>query len=1159
MINSKNMSGENRLSCCDTSSAQLYFMQPHPWRPYEYLTVFKQLIAKEFLGQRLCLPPVHRVGARVKSPFFLGDWLVSPSTNAISKGELVRRMEPRLMDVLCALAARGQDVVSADDLLDACWGGAPHGDSPVHKTIAQLRRLLDDSATAPRYIATIRKRGYQLVAALLPVDLAAPAGAIEAPSWQGSPFLGLSAFDEQHAALFFGRAAATAALLQAVQARLQQGPALQLILGPSGSGKSSLVCAGLLPALLRDGGSRPPVLCAARLDLRDSCAASLMTTIGAALLDWEVEGQALFPDASAASLGEKLASDPHALAAQLLARLSAQAAPGARAPMAALFIDSLEALFTLPDIDDEQRRSMVDMLDVLSCSGAVLVLLACRNDFYPSLAAYPFLLSCKQQGGHFDLQRPNRAEMAQMIALPARAAGLRFAQDPDTLERLDQRLARSVADNPDALPLLQYTLQELYRLRSDDGELTLAALRQLGGIEGAIGHRAEQVIQALGESERAALPRLLSLVVALSADDEQISSRRSAWSALRTDAERALVQALVEARLFVSELVDQQPGFAVAHEAVLRRWPRVLDWIAAHRQALRLRAHLARQALRWDSEGRSADLLLPTGRQLNDARGLLQEGLFVLSEAELALVRVSQRRATRGARLRMGALSLMLGLALLATVAGLLAMRANTLAQQRRAEVEGLLSFMLGDFADKLRPLARLDLLDAVSARAMGYLSEASADAASPASLTQQAQALQVIAEVRIARGDSAAAETALLTARAILERQRAATPDDPALWKKHGANSFWLGKIKMERNDWDGAQTLFENYREDSERLFMAQPDNVDGWIELSYAHNTLGTLALKRGDVTGAAERFTRSVALKTAALKRKPGERTLAAELADSLSWVASAEESLGRLDAAFTLYQRELDIVQRVRDEAQGEALWQNRVAIALQHLAQVRLLRGDASGALKDWQVAESLLNQLLLIEPGNRVWQRNRAMVQLEQLRVQALRQAPAQVLARLRVVGADIDELVRLEPKKAEWTRLRAVARQRTAVQLLKLGQDADAASMLEAARTDLTGLLAANKADLRSRDALVQTLLTVAELHRARRQPEAAQASCRAALAMLPPLTPESRDFKVLDPWIRIQHCVENSNSARLATTLLQGIGYSEPAFQTFMTHYK
>lgn len=96
--------------------------------------------------------------------FTLGDWTVRPRQAFMERGEVRTSLEPKQLDVLLCLVEAAGDVVSIDRLLDRCWPGEFHGDNPVHKAIAMLRKVLGDDARAPRYVATVRKRGYRIVA-----------------------------------------------------------------------------------------------------------------------------------------------------------------------------------------------------------------------------------------------------------------------------------------------------------------------------------------------------------------------------------------------------------------------------------------------------------------------------------------------------------------------------------------------------------------------------------------------------------------------------------------------------------------------------------------------------------------------------------------------------------------------------------------------------------------------------------------------------------------------------------------------------------------------------------------------------------------------------------------------------------------------------------
>ncbi|HXA46898.1 MAG TPA: winged helix-turn-helix domain-containing protein, partial [Burkholderiaceae bacterium] len=443
-----------------------------------------------------------------QATFHFADWLVSPPTNTISRVEIRRQMEPRAMDVLVALCSRAGTVISAEELLQLCWGTTLFGDNPVHKVIAQLRSVLGDDTKAPIYIETIRKRGYRTVA---DVRLATDSQLVSATeSWYGkSPFRGLQPFVEEYAQVFFGRSDATAKLLHAVAGNAERAHAITLVLGPSGSGKTSLIRAGLLPKLMRvqDNEESLHVASATTFDLADMGEHQLFAALGSALIDWQIgDGDVnIFPGASGASLGQRLVQDIESVVIELQNVLIDMHKQGTHRRVA-LFVDRFEAIFASPHISASERDTFINVLDRLARSNAVVVIVACRNDFYPHIAQHELLMEGKAHGGHFDLSPPTTAEIAQIIRSPAHAAQLTFGIDAKSHARLDDVLCESASGSPDALPLLQYTLQELYRLRSENDELSFEAFHHLGGVEGALGRRADEVVEALSEDQRKSLP-----------------------------------------------------------------------------------------------------------------------------------------------------------------------------------------------------------------------------------------------------------------------------------------------------------------------------------------------------------------------------------------------------------------------------------------------------------------------------------------------------------------------------------------------------------------------------------------------------------------------------------------------------------------------------
>jgi DNA-binding winged helix-turn-helix (wHTH) protein/tetratricopeptide (TPR) repeat protein len=1085
--------------------------------------------------------------------FHFGEWLVDPLTNSVEQAGERRQMEPRAMDVLVVLCEAAGGIVSADELLTRCWRTHVYGDNPVHKTLTQLRRILGDTPTAPVYIETVRKRGYRTLANVC-FD---PGGGAAAATWgDSSPFRGLHAFDEEHAQVFFGREEATQRLSAAAQAQVGAGLALQLVLGPSGSGKTSLVRAGLFPALSpARQGQGLTLLSTTTFDISEHGEQAVFTALASAMLDLECNDEYVFPGASASSLGAWLEHQPHEVVRQLKACLPKQAA-GAPPQRFGIFIDHFEAVFATGRISASERDALLNLVEQLAASGTILVVIGCRNDFYPHIAQHPLLMRGKPNGAHFDLGAPSFAEIAQIIRLPAIAAGLRFGVDPQTQARLDDVLCESAAARPDVLPLLQYCLQELYRLRGEDGELGFAAYRQVGGVEGAIAQRAEQVVAQFNDAQKAALARVMSLVVAIAPNEETVTGRRAPWSALRDDAQRQVVAALVESRLFVSDLVGDVAGFGIAHEAILRRWPRMRAWIEEHKGALLERGRLAQLAARWAREERSHDLLLPAGRQLEAARALQDGAVFALSDDETELIRLSTRRARRRERLRLLAMSTIVLLAVLAAALGFSANTARQLAEKRRIEAEGLMGYMLGDFADRLRPLGRLDLLDGVSAKALEYLGAPADRERSGVGVTQRAQALQVIGEVRRSRGDSKAAAEAFGAAYAILARQYAAAPADAAVLKNLGVTTYWLGQLGKDQNDLAKAATYWQMYKRFSDELQRQQPENVEWWIEQSYARNNLGSLAVARGDPAGAAAEFEQSIALKRRALERRPDSRMLEAELADSYSWLGSTKESLGELSAAERLYAQEMEIVRRLRQAAPGDSLWVNREVRALQHRAANRLALGMDEQALDDYRQAKLLSVAMVEQDKLNLAWQGELANVELEEQSILARARTDGQVGARIAQIHARLAALVKSDPKNAVWARREAVARMRLAAALLHDGRVDAARQQAEAALREVEALYGRDSGNKNLRLAKIDALVLSAQASEAAKDFAAQRSACAQAFELLKDGARSSNDFRILVPWIRVSHCTGNEAAAVAAAGRLRDVGYRDTEFSQFLS---
>jgi len=365
---------------------------------------------------------------------------------------------------------------------------------------------------------------------------------------------------------------------------------------------------------------------------------------------------------TAARLAEQLRANPSQVSFAVEQGL-AQAAQGKLTPVGearlVLIVDQLEELFTLEPIAVNERKIFVAALDALARSGRVWVVATFRSDFFDQLEKLPELAALSE-GGRYLLAPPTMAELGQMIRRPARAAGLRFEVDEATGEGLDDVILKAESADPGALPLLSFALDRLWRRRDPDkGVLTLAAYAALGGFEGAIGRRAEEILLALPPPVQAAFPQVLVALVAVGIGPTAKPTARTAPASIFVPGTPAadLVRALLapDARLLVADGYGATANVRIAHEALLNAWPRAKYEIATRWEDLQRRARVEAAAALWFSEGRPAARLLPVGLPLTEAEDLVAR-LPLAADAHIVdFVRASaRRRMTRRALLAFG-------------------------------------------------------------------------------------------------------------------------------------------------------------------------------------------------------------------------------------------------------------------------------------------------------------------------------------------------------------------------------------------------------------------------------------------------------------------------------------------------------------------------
>ncbi|MEQ8044475.1 winged helix-turn-helix domain-containing protein [Xanthomonas hortorum] len=1089
--------------------------------------------------------------------FRLGPLLVEPERLALIDDGQTITLEPRMMEVLIALAERAGEVISAEQLLIEVWHGSFYGDNPVHKTIAQLRRKLGDDSRQPRYIETIRKRGYRLLPKVIfPEDYRG--AVIGTQVWgHGNPYVGLQAFDPAHAAVFFGRSHAIAQVLGALRAQLQSQRGLVLVSGASGCGKTSLLRAGVVPLLSQPGGlDGLEAVAVAYCNLAQCRGGDVLDTLARALGDWAPGERAVFSPAQTALLPDWLQRPAplHAAISEAM-RQSAPARDNLQTQRHLLLvIDHAEAMVATPGITDADRAGLAAALQSLCSSAQVAVLMLTRSDFYPRLIdALPQIVELKRGDGHVDLLPPRDGEIGQIIRVPAAMAGLRFEEDRDSASRLDDVLRDATARQPDALPLLQHLLHALHAQRSDDGLLTFAAYRALGGLEGALAHHAEQTFRALPATAQVALGEVLTLLSVIHPDSDAVTARRALWSALpENSAARVLVDAFVHARLFVSELVAGEPGFAVAHEALLRQWPRAAEWIHENRRLLQAHKRLQLAAQRWAAEGRRTDHLLNSGRPLSEAREAARRMPQELGAVDHAFLHACERSQRQRRGMYAVAATLLVVLASASMLLGWQARQAQQVAEQRRDQAQQLVSYMLGDLAEQLRTVGNLKLLDSVGSRALRYLEDLPNASMQPGDLINHARALRTTGEVLMNQGKLDEAHAAFTRAAATAEQARVRAPDALDALDAHaelGQAAYWLGYLAYQAKQLPLVRTYWSQYLTACEHLVRAAPKDPRWQLELSYALNNFGTLATSEGQPNVAIGFFARSIALKRQLLARAPDNTSVRYELIDSLSWLSLAQEAQGLLAPAEQGYREEIAMLRVLVETDPDAHAWRRRRAGALIRTSNLALARGHLTQAQTDAQDSVRILQTLVALQPENVIWRRDLAHAHAQVGWVAGLDGDSDKARQHLTQARQMTTELLQQTQPIPEWQWLDAIIALR--LSHLRTANSTIVDGEMDALVARLDALHRANPDDLLGLSALAQALIWHGEQLAAAGQANNARDAWQRALGVLGKDAGNSRDKDLLDPWIRAQvHLGQRAVVAQQLGWLYQA-GYRHPEF--------
>jgi WD40 repeat protein len=573
-------------------------------------------------------------------------------------------------------------------------------------------------------------------------------------SWVQAPFRGLESYEYDHAPIFFGQDETLAKAMLKLAANADSGCAFLIVLGASGSGKSSLVKAGMLPklfvprrirasAFLRRVVFRPSDAQDGE-DLFDALARRLTTQVGEqeGLSELIAHGQSLV---SLAAHFRSAGAAPVYPIETALGLLSIEARQSGRmldyeSAKLVLVIDQLEELFNIERVPTAERRRFVELLGWLARSGHVWVIATMRKDFWHRADETPELVRLAEENGRLELLPPGPAQLSQIIRRPAEAAGIHFENHTTSNVPLNEAIAEEVAGEPGALPLLSYLLDQLYRhdiLKAHGSIFTYASYERLGRLEGAIATQAEAVLVRSAAEDRTALGSVLFSLVDMATatgDVDRAVARRIPLSTFPPGTpQRRLIETLLDpnARLLVSDSEKGIPTVRIAHEALISRWSRAREFVQSNADALKIRHRIEERYVRWrqldqglkaerapmrwnSGSGRERGLLGDI--DLVDGQRLLKEHR---TDTEPHLIEYIERSSADNDRLRTRTLRAVTTVAIVVAILAIAATAAGWIASRKEHEAEYQAGMTLQAQARLLTEAAaqRLDDSDITAAR----------------------------------------------------------------------------------------------------------------------------------------------------------------------------------------------------------------------------------------------------------------------------------------------------------------------------------------------------------------------------------------------------------------------------------------------------------
>lgn len=471
-------------------------------------------------------------------------------------------------------------------------------------------------------------------------------------------------------------------------------------------------------------------------------------------------------------------------------------------------------------------------------------------------------------------------------------------------------------------------------------------------------------------------------------------------------------------------------------------------------------------------------------------------------------------------------------------------------AQTQRTQAEGLIEFMLGDLRKKLEPVGRLDVLDAVGDKALGYYNAQDLARSDADSLGRRARALHLMGEIAEKRGKMQEAEQRFKEAAESTAELLARDPKNTQRLFDHAQSSYWVGYAAWRQSKREVAQPRFEEYLHLAQTLVQLEPGKAEWLAELAWAEQNLGVMLVSGNDSRSSLARFESAITLWRKLVRTQPEFRP---ELGKTLGWLASAQEKLGFFDASIVSHGAQLEAL---RDGGTQDRKAQYQEATTLSALSRLELNVGRTSAALALAQTARDAFERLAAVDQDDlmRVERLCNSRLHLAETaltlgNIQAAR-------SELNALAPEVKRLLNTDAEKPEWV-IKIQGRHLAALMSLAMIEGKELASTRKAlaeflakhppTATETNGAAL----DVNSRWALALASLRLGDawLDIA---PTSAKANWQAALQHLAPLGENSVEPRVKSLRAHVLLRLGRAQEARALAENLEASAYRHPEWQ-------